>query len=446
MNTEEIINKLGFESTNAMQDEVADCILHSDKDVVVLSPTGSGKTLAFLLPLAQRINTTDDNIQAIVIVPGRELAMQSAAVAEKMGCGLRAMSVYGGNITMEEHREIKRKKPHILFATPGRLNDHLDKENINAQYVSWLIIDEFDKCLDMGFEKEMEKAVETLSYVKRRILLSATKSDSIPGYVRMGRTIIVDYSSDDDNTPERVGIFTVKSKDKDKLVTLRRLLLDCGQQSSIVFLNYRDAVERTGLYLKEQGFSVSIFHGGLDQKQREEALYLFANGSSNILVSTDLSSRGIDIPGIQNIIHYHLPETRESYIHRIGRTARWDAEGTTFFIISPEENIPEYVEHSEEYLISENTSKPPLPLMTTIYIGKGKKDKISRGDILGFLCRKGGMTSEEIGKIDVYERYSYVAVRRDKANIMLKRIKGEKIKGLRTIYNFFAPRTEDSNT
>ena len=172
----------------------------------------------------------------------------------------------------------------------------------------------------------------------------------------------------------------------------------------------------------------------MEQKEREAALYKFSNGSSNIFVSTDLASRGLNIPDIDNIIHYHLPEKEDNYIHRVGRTARWDATGKTFFILGPEENIPEYVKDKPEtYNIPAVLPKPALPRMVTIYIGKGKKDKISKGDIVGFLCKKGGLEVSEIGRIDVQERYSYVAISRTKLNKVLKQTAGEKIKGIKTI-------------
>lgn len=434
MNIETIIDKLGIEQLSEMQKEVADAILHSNKDVMVVSPTGSGKTLAYLLPLIQRLDPQSDAVQAVVIVPGRELALQSSEVLKNIGCGIRSLSLYGGRSAMDEHRELKKVMPQIVFATPGRINDHLDKNNIDARTVKWLILDEFDKCLEMGFHEEMIRVVNNLLTIERRVLLSATNSESVPHFLNMGRTLTVDYTSDEEQISERVNIYKVLSPINDKLETLNGLLRSLGAGSSIVFLNYRDAVERTADYLTNNGFYVSSFHGGMEQKEREAALYKFSNGSSNIFVSTDLASRGLNIPDIDNIIHYHLPEKEDNYIHRVGRTARWDATGKTFFILGPEENIPEYVKDKPEtYNIPAVLPKPALPRMVTIYIGKGKKDKISKGDIVGFLCKKGGLEVSEIGRIDVQERYSYVAISRTKLNKVLKQTAGEKIKGIKTI-------------
>ena len=452
MNTENILNKLNISQLNEMQEDVSEAVLHSNKDVVVLSPTGTGKTLAYLLPIVQRLQPSERSVAletqqteqlpdepspiVLVMVPGRELALQSAEVLKSMGTGLRTMALYGGRPTMDEHRELRKVMPNVIFGTPGRINDHIEKGNIIIDNITWLVIDEFDKCLEMGFQNEMSRLVDSLPNIRRRILLSATESEAIPCFVNMGRTVRIDYRTEDEPVSDRVKIFAVASPSKDKLETLRSLLLDFGDQSTVVFLNYRDSVERTASYLREQGFTVSIFHGGLEQKQREAAIYMFANGSANILVATDLASRGLDIPDIDNIVHYHLPETQDNYIHRVGRTARWDKQGRAFFILSQEESLP-YIDLGSlpQYAprSSAEEAAASVPRMATLYIGKGKKDKLSKGDIVGFLCKKGGLKSDEIGKISVMERYTYAAISRKRMRQVLKNVQGEKIKGIKTI-------------
>ncbi len=434
MDKNRILEKLGIETLNPMQQDTADAVLHTDKDVVILSPTGSGKTLAYLLPLVERLRPESDEVQAVVIVPGRELALQSATILQNMGCGLRTMSLYGGRPTMDEHRKLRQVKPQVVFATPGRINDHLDKGNISPDEIEWVVLDEFDKCLEMGFRDEMSRLFGKLLNVKRRILLSATDTADIPRFVNLSRTVNINYLVADEQVPDRVTIYEVHSEEKDKLSTLSRLLRHLGNQSSIVFLNYRDSVERTDNYLREQGFATSSFHGGMDQKAREDALYKFSNGSANVFVSTDLASRGLDIPDIDNIIHYHLPQGEDGYVHRVGRTARWEATGRTFFVLGPEEQLPDYIECTpEDYDIPAELPQPAQPRMATIYIGKGKKDKISKGDIVGFLCKKGGLGKDEIGRIDVNDRYAYAAISRVRLKQVLEQTKGEKIKGIRTV-------------
>ena len=433
MKLNEIIEKLDI-TLNEMQGATSKAILHSNKDVIVLSPTGSGKTYAYLLPLIELLDPTKDEVQAVVLVPGRELAKQSANVVQDIKSGLRVMALYGGRPTMDEHREMRNVKPQIIFATPGRLNDHLDKENFESKTIQWLIIDEFDKCLEMGFQQEMQEVVDKLPMVRRRILLSATEADSIPKFINIGSNICIDYRNNEDETSNRVQLNTVYSTKRDKLETLSDLLKYLGDKSSIVFLNYRESVIRTATYLQEEGFSVSIFHGGLEQKEREAMLYRFSNGSTNILVSTNLGARGLDIPDVDNIIHYHFPENEDEYIHRVGRTARWDKCGNIYFLLGPDEQLPNYINQKVDVMELPDvlpTIKPAR--MSTLYIGKGKKDKISKGDIVGFLCKKAGVERMDIGKIDVMPRFSYVAVSRTKISQILKMTKGEKIKGISTV-------------
>jgi superfamily II DNA/RNA helicase len=436
VNINKVLDKLGIDSLNAMQQESMECMLRGRNDVVVLSPTGSGKTLAYLLPLVQMLNAESDEVQALVIVPGRELAMQSDGVLKSMGTGIRSQACYGGRAAMDEHRVLKQNRPHVVFGTPGRLNDHLDKGNIDALQIKYIIIDEFDKCLEMGFMNEMSRLVGKLTNLQRRFLLSATDAEQIPQFVEMRRTDRLDYLIDEEPLNDRVEVYRVDSPEKDKLETLSRLLLSLGDTQSIVFLNYRESVERTDEFLRKKGFVTSAFHGGLEQRQREDALYKFSNGSATVLVSTDLASRGLDIPHIENIIHYHLPNTEDALVHRVGRTARWDQMGKTFFVVGPEEHMPEFVNGQWSMFnvqCSMFNAQCPSPRMATLYIGKGKKDKISKGDIVGYLCKKGGLEPSDIGKIDVNDRYAYAAVNAKKVHQVIRLTQGEKIKGIRTV-------------
>ncbi|MCQ2221037.1 MAG: DEAD/DEAH box helicase, partial [Prevotella sp.] len=388
---EKILKKLGISALNEMQNTAYSRISEYENDILLLSPTGTGKTLAYLLPLIEDIDFDDVEVQMLVITPSRELALQSHDVTKNIGCGVRSMACYGGRPAMDEHRRMRDVNPHIVFATPGRLLDHLEKGNIETSSVEVVVIDEFDKCLEMGFLREMKAIMDFLGDDVRRIFLSATDIEEMPSFVNLHRMKRLDFLPKNEQVNDRVESYVVLSEEKDKLPVLSRLLADRGDEQTIVFLNYRDAVERTAEYLKEQGFYLKSFHGGLDQRQREQALHQFCNGSVNILVCTDLASRGLDIPSISNIVHYHLPLGKEEYIHRVGRTARWDAEGNTFFILNEEEHLPEFIETvPEEYVIPENANKVSMPKMVTLYIGKGKKDKISKGDIVGFLCKSGG--------------------------------------------------------
>lgn len=433
MKIQDILHRLNIESLNKMQYQVGDVMVNTDSDLVVLSATGSGKTLAYLLPLVGMLNPKSDMVQAVVIVPGRELALQSHNVLTSMGCSLRSIPLYGGRAAMDEHRALRKIRPQIVFATPGRFNDHLDKGNIIVDKIRYLVIDEFDKCLKMGFRNEMKSLIGKLSYVERKVLLSATDADEIPRFVNIDNTVRIYYNTDS-QISDRINLFLVKSKDKDKLETLYAMLCSFGESSTIVFLNYRESVGRVTKYLRGKGFVVSAFHGGLDQKTREDAIYRFSNGSASVLVGTDLAARGLDIPDVDNIVHYHLPPSEYEYIHRVGRTGRWQARGRAFFLLNPEEKLPDYIRDVPKlYELPDNMELPPMPRMVTLYVGKGKKDKISKSDVLGFLCKIGGLNGNEIGRIDVRERCSYAAVRREKLEGVLMRTTGEKLKGIKTV-------------
>ena len=257
--------------------------------------------------------------------------------------------------------------------------------------------------------------------------------EEIPQYVDIQSLERLDFLNANKEVADRVRNFIINSQSKDKLDVLAKLLCCLADESSIVFLNYRDAVERVVDFLIDRGFSAIAYHGGLDQRQREDALYKFANHSVVSLVSTDLGSRGLDIPEVRDIIHYHLPEGKEEMIHRVGRTARWDADGRSFFILGPEETLPEYVTlQTENFELPQKLPLPSPPKMTTLYIGKGKKNKISKGDIVGFLCKTCSLPFSDLGRIDVYDRYSYVAIKREKAPEILKMSQIAKIKGIHT--------------
>lgn len=432
-NIDAALQKLGIAELNAMQQESVSRYSEG-KDMVLLSPTGTGKTLAYLLPVLQSLNPEDDRVQAVVMVPSRELALQIDGVVKQMKSVIRSVSCYGGRPAMEEHRTLMGVKPHIVIATPGRLVDHLEKRNIESDAIRTLVIDEFDKCLEFGFLDEMQHAIELMPMLSRRYLLSATESSKIPEFVGFTSLIFLNYQGENEEVASRISVHLVKSPVKDKLETLLCLLKVFGQQSTIVFLNYREAVERTYKFLKDNGVGCEMFHGAMDQEHREKSLYKFSNGTSNVLVSTDLSARGLDIPEIDNIVHYHLPLNEDAYIHRNGRTARWEAEGNSYIILHDEESLPEYIDDAPEFFIPKKLPEIQPSKWATIYIGKGKKDKLSKMDVLGFVCKIGGLTRDDVGRIDVKDHQCFVAVKRKMLRSALEKMKGQKIKGIKTLF------------
>lgn len=434
MNIDEILSRLHIEQLNEMQ-QTAIRIFEEGNDVILLSPTGSGKTLAYLLPLFSFLKPGVKGVQAIVLVPSRELALQIDQLFRAMGTGYDAMSCYGGRPAMEEHRVMKNLNPSVIIGTPGRMNDHLQKANFDASTVRLLVIDEFDKCLEFGFQEEMAAVLGKLSRIERRFLLSATDAEEIPQFAGLGRVCKLDFLNSEQMQSSRLHFYKVLSPIKDKLDTLYRLLCCIGNQPTLVFCNHRESVERAGKYLRKLKVCCEIFHGGMEQDERERALYKFRNRSCPILISTDLAARGLDIPEIKNVVHYHLPVSEDSFIHRNGRTARWENEGNAYVLVYQEEALPSYLSGNtlENYVLPDSVSLPPLPEFVTLYIGKGKKDKINKVDIVGFLSKKGNLQKDEIGKVDVKEHHAFVAIARSKAKQVLNLIQNEKIKGVKAL-------------
>lgn len=435
MNLQTILNRLNIERLSPMQQEVLEAGRKGD-DLILLSPTGTGKTLAFLLPLVESLQPDAEGVQAVVLVPSRELALQIEQVFKAMGTGFKVMSCYGGRPAMEEHRTMNSLHPDVIIGTPGRMNDHLGKQNFDAGTVRLLVIDEFDKSLELGFQEEMAEVIGALPRLRQRYLLSATDAEEIPRFTGVDRrTRKLNFLSEEEKpAAASLQVYCVPSPVKDKLETLYRLVCALGSEPTLVFCNYRESVDRVGKYLHSMKVYCETFHGGMEQEDRERALYKFRNGSCHIFISTDLAARGLDIPEIKNVVHYHLPVAEDGYIHRNGRTARWDADGKAYLILGPEEKMPEFVPADvETFVFPDPLPQPELPEFLTLYIGKGKKDKINKIDIVGFLSKKGGLNRDEIGRVDVKDHYAFAAISRKKARQVLALIRNEKIKGIKTL-------------
>lgn len=433
MDIQTILANLKIEQLNVMQQTAVDAYREGG-DLVLLSPTGSGKTLAYLLPLVSSLKPGQQGVQAVILVPSRELALQIEQVFKSMNTEFKIMSCYGGRPAMDEHRTMKGICPSVIVGTPGRMNDHLEKQNFDASTVKLLVIDEFDKCLEFGFQEEMSDVISKLPKLRRRFLLSATDAEEIPHFTGLNSTVKLNFLDPDGGVSERLHLYKVISPVKDKLETLYKLLCCLGNQSTLVFCNHRESVDRVGKYLHSMKVYCETFHGGMEQDDRERALYKFRNGSCHIFISTDLAARGLDIPDIKNVVHYHLPVAEDGFIHRNGRTARWEADGSSYIILHSEEQLPSYIkEEPEEYLLPAVFPKPALPDFVTLYIGKGKKDKINKIDIVGFLSKKGNLSKEDIGRVDVKDHYAFAAVSRSKYKQVLKLVQNEKIKGIKAL-------------
>ena len=384
---EKALQKLGIEALNEMQ-LAAITACESESDVVLLSPTGSGKTLAFLLPLLSVFDPANPNVQALILAPSRELALQIESVFKSLGSGFKVNCCYGGHPINVEKKNLS-EPPALLIGTPGRIVDHLERGNFDTRCITTLILDEFDKSLEFGFQEEMSTAIQYLHNLKKRILTSATESVDIPDFAGVKSPIRLNFLGETKQV-KGLTIQIVRSPEKDKLDTLYSLICHLGGHPTLVFCNFREAVERVGGYLQENGIANEMFHGGLEQRDRERSLSKFRNGSCNVFVSTDLAARGLDIPDIKYIIHYHLPVNEEAFIHRNGRTARMKAEGTSYLLLNKDETTPEYFTSAPDvFELPVRVPAPASPLWITLYIGKGKKDKLSKMDIAGFFDEKG---------------------------------------------------------
>lgn len=398
----------------------------TSNDVILLADTGSGKTLAFLIPVAQLLDSSKNVSQAIIVVSSRELALQIENVFKKMGTGFKISCCYGGHLRETEENNLKQA-PALIVGTPGRLGDHIRRGNINTQNIVTLVLDEFDKSLEQGFEEEMSFIIKSLPKLKKRMLTSATKAVKIPDFVGIKNPAEINFLTGEKSPA--LAVQKVLSHDVNKTSVLFQLICALGNRSMIVFCNQRESVEQVSSFLKEKGIVNVFYHGAMEQQERDTALCKFRNGSSNVLVTTDLAARGLDIQNIRYIVHYQLPNTQESFTHRNGRTARMEATGTAILILAPHERIPAYIKEELDTIELPPTAiVPQKPVWTTLFIGVGKKDKVNKVDIVGFLTNKGKLKKDDIGLIEVKDFFSFVAVRKANAGATLQLVKTEKIK------------------
>lgn len=421
----DMLSRLGIDELNSLQTAALEAG-QKDGDLVLLSDTGSGKTLSFLLPVLALMDEEAPGTRALVIVPSRELAIQIEQVFRTMGTGLKVTCCYGGHLRETEENNLI-EAPALIIGTPGRLADHIRRDNIHTHSIRTLVLDEFDKSLELGFHEEISFVIGSLPSLKKRILTSATAATDIPPFVGMKDARTLDYLSG--ASPERLDLQVVHSPDKDKIDTLFRLICRIGDRKTVVFCNHRESVDRTSALLKEKGIINVFYHGALEQPQRDAALARFRNGSSDVLITTDLASRGLDVPNIRFIIHYHLPSTEEAFIHRNGRTARMEASGTAVLILSPDESVPAYIQEAPIPIeLPVTPTLPDKPKWTTLLLSVGKKDKVNKVDIVGFLSHVGQLKKEDIGLIEVKDFTSFVAIRKSKASHTLQMIKDARIK------------------
>ena len=422
-----ILLNLGIETLNEMQVAAQETIL-SDNNILLLSPTGSGKTLAFLLPIFEMLKPEMLSVQCLILVPSRELGLQIEQVWKKMGTDYKVNVCYGGHSIETEIKNLSNP-PAVLIGTPGRIADHIDRGTFRLDKIETLILDEFDKSLQLGFHEQMSFIIGKLSKLNKRVLVSATSDIEIPKYTRVVNPTILDFIPNEEEV-SNLSTKMVVSKDKDKMGSLFNLICSLKSQSALVFCNHRDAAERISDTLNEKGIYATYYHGGMDQDERERALIQFRNGSMSYLITTDLAARGLDIPEMKHVIHYHLPLKEDEFTHRNGRTARMLASGTAYLIVNESEKKLDYVDYGMEVLEVENsTTLPKPPEFQTIYISGGKKNKLNKIDVVGFFSQKGKLEKGDLGLIEVKDFISFAAVKFNKVKELLHNIKDEKMKG-----------------
>lgn len=427
MKHSQILSNFKITDLNDMQKAMLEAGEKS-KDIILISPTGSGKTLAFLLPVVSLLNESVKDVQAVIIVPTRELAQQIERVFKQMGTAFKISCCYGGH-SVQIERDNLTEPPAVLVGTPGRIAHHVRKKNLSLTNASYLILDEFDKSLESGFEDEMSFIIKTMEQLKKRILTSATTIEEIPEFAGVKEFEELNFTNEEKQNSDALTIKMVQVPGDDKLEALLLLIGKITAQSVIVFCNHRDAVNRISDQLSKLNVAHGFYHGGLEQIDREKTLIKLRNGSINLLISTDLAARGLDIPEIEAVIHYQLPATEDVMIHRNGRTARMNAKGTVYFLLDAEEYLPPFLKvKPEEETLPGKFITPKASEWKTLYISAGKKDKVNKMDIVGMLLQKGGLQKEELGKIEVLDHSAYVAIKSSKIIKTLQKIKEERIK------------------
>ena len=420
-NQEQILRKMGIDALNSMQ-EKAYTAISNNTEVLILSPTGSGKTLAFLLPLLERLDSRNNETQVLILVPTRELAIQIEQVFRDMGTGYKINAVYGGRSGSKEKIELMHT-PTILVGTPGRVADHIGRGRITLNSIKNLVIDEFDKSLEIGFEKEMKEIVSALNSLERKILTSATYKEKVPEFMKFNKPFTLDFLVEDSKS---LDLYWVNAP-KNTLITLVHILGQFGNKNGIIFCNFKDTLYGVSAYLNEKDIEHVNFYGGMEQIDRERSLIQFRNYSQRILLATDLASRGIDIPGIDFIIHYEMPMRQEEFTHRNGRTARMNADGVSICIKGKNDRIPEYAKDIKTKKITDGNGIPKSEWKTLLISG-GRRDKISKGDIAGLFMKKGNLSSKEIGLIEIKSDCAFVAVCNSKADEICQKLSNHRLK------------------
>lgn len=434
------LSSLGYNSMTAIQAQSLPLILKG-RDVIGQGQTGSGKTAAFGLGLLNKLDVKRFRVQSLVLCPTRELAEQVSGELRRLARSVpnvKIITLYGGTPIKAQADSIA-KGAHIVVGTPGRVEDHLNKGSLPLEELTTLVLDEADRMLDMGFQKTLDAIIDVVPKERQTLLFSATYPPKIKEIAekitKNAELAKVAPTQDSVRIDEH---FYQVSNEKERMHALQLLLLQQGSLQSVVFCNTRADAQSVAGGLKSGGFSAAALHGDMEQKDRDQTLIRFSNNSINTLVATDVAARGLDIDSLDVVFNYHLPRELEVYTHRIGRTGRAGAKGTAHALFQASEQFR--IDQLESYLGKQITvselppkelasQKPERPVMSTLRIEGGKKQKLRPGDIVGAITKGGDFKGDQIGKIQVMDNWAYVAIERAIAKSALNKVSQGKIKG-----------------
>lgn len=418
-----VIDQLGFKTPTPIQEKSLPHLLEG-KDVIAKAKTGSGKTIAFGIGILNRLKPDNFNIQALVICPTRELSQQVASEVRKLArfqSNIKVLTLCGGQPLRPQANSLA-SGAHIIVGTPGRIRDHLQKKTLELHTIHTLVLDEADRMLDMGFFEDIQAIIDETPSQKQSLLFSATYPDNIKQLSAnfQNTPVEVEVASLPEKSQTRQLFYKVKEGEREQSVL--KLLKSFQPVSTIVFCNMKHECKSLNRYLQKQGISSKALHGDLKQKERNQVLIQFSNQSCNVLVATDVAARGIDIKSLGAVMNYNLFPKADVYIHRIGRTGRVDKEGLAISLFTEKDQkkldlISNYqdidIRSDKIEDLQERSEIFPQPIMSTLCIAGGKKQKVRPGDILGALTRAGGIEGNQVGKIDLFDTFSCVAVHSD---------------------------------
>jgi ATP-dependent RNA helicase DbpA len=427
------LESLGYMSMTAIQAEALPIILNG-KDVIAQAKTGSGKTAAFGIGLLNKLNVKKFRVQSLILCPTRELADQVAKELRKIARfehNIKILMLTGGESFGKQLGSLAHQA-HIVVGTPGRILKHLNKGSLELTNLQTLVFDEADRMLDMGFIEEIESVLEYVPKERQTLLFSATYDESILSVSQRIQKDPVSVKTETKEEPNKIKEFFYGVKNKEEAFV--KILSEYRPQNVIVFTNTKLAARELAESLQKRKIDALAIHGDLEQYERNDVLVQFANASCPILVATDVAARGLDIKELSMVLNFDIPHGSETYTHRIGRTGRAGAEGIaiTLYDTYESEKADEYRDDTRSFMDesdlkgSSNYELPPQNI--TLVIEGGKKDKLRAGDLLGALTGEAGLPGTSIGKIDIYDRQAYVAIKREDIEKALHSLKNGKIK------------------